>query len=187
MGTTGICKNDLKVIWPTSKRRIKVVNADFIFQPNTKTQSFTHEDGTVASDEFSDSESGATIDNESDQAYNHEETNETSQQFDESLKNAFLKEPKYLVFWSTCYFCFVIVLFVQGKQKLHRVRTQGTLLVVTMKCTNKHINKGQPQLMVNSNGPGNILLSGAIFHTGKTFKRILEMFDSVKITHFSRT
>ena len=164
-----------------------MVNADFIFQPNTKTQSFTHEDGTVASDEFSDSESGATINNESDHAYNHEETNERSQQFDENLENAFLKEPKYLVFWSTCYFCFVIVLFVQGKQKLHRVRTQGTLLVVTMKCTNKHIKKGQPQLMVNSNGPGNILLSGAIFHTGKTFKRILEMFDSVKITHFSRT
>ena len=121
------------------------------------------------------------------EAYNHEETNETSQQFDESLKNAFLKEPKYLVFWSTCYFCFVIVLFVQGKQKLHRVRTQGTLLVVTMKCTNEHINTGQPQLMVNNNGPGNIVLSGAILHTGKTFKRILEIFDSVSISHFSRT
>lgn len=40
-----------------------MVNADFIFQPNTKTQFVTHEDGTVASDEFSDSESGATIDN----------------------------------------------------------------------------------------------------------------------------
>ena len=41
--------------------------------------------------------------------------------------------------------------------------------------------------MVNNTGAGNILLSGAILYTGNTFKRILEMFDSINIPHFSRT
>ena len=49
----------------------------------------------------------ATIDNECDQPYNPEETSETddssdtSQQSDESLENTFLREPRYLVFWSS--------------------------------------------------------------------------------------
>ena len=38
--TTETCKNDLKVKWPTSKRREKAVNTDFTFQPNTKVQFF---------------------------------------------------------------------------------------------------------------------------------------------------
>ena len=41
--------------------------------------------------------------------------------------------------------------------------------------------------MVNNAGAGNILLPGAILYTGNTFKRILEMFDSINIPHFSRT
>ena len=41
--------------------------------------------------------------------------------------------------------------------------------------------------MVNNTGAGNILLPEAILYTGNTFKRILEMFDSINIPHFSRT
>ena len=103
--TTETCKNDLKVKWPTSKRREKAVNTDFTFQPNTKVQFVSPKDSAVVSDEYSDTESDATVDNESDQPYNPEETSEsdyssdTSQKLGESLENNFLKEPKYLVFW----------------------------------------------------------------------------------------
>ena len=41
--------------------------------------------------------------------------------------------------------------------------------------------------MVKKTGAGNILLSGALLYTGNIFKRISEMFDSIKIPHFSRT
>ena len=134
----------------------------------------------------------ATVDNESDQLYNPEETSEsdyssdTSQQSNESLENNFLKEPKYLVFWSSllllfrCFAC-------KEKTKITSVRTRGTFLVVAVKCHNKHIHTWRSQPMVNNTGAGNILLSGAILYTGNTFKRISEMFDSINIPHFSRT
>ena len=61
---TEICKNDLKVKRPIPKRREKAVNTDFIFQPNTKVQSFSPEDSAVASDEFSNIESDATIESD---------------------------------------------------------------------------------------------------------------------------
>ena len=70
-------KHDLKVKWPTSKRREKAVNTDFTFQPNTKVQFVSPKDSAVVSDEFSDTESDATVDNESDQPYNPEETSES--------------------------------------------------------------------------------------------------------------
>ena len=57
LGTTETWKNDLKVKWPTLKRREKVVNTDFIFHPNTKIQFVSPEDSAIASDEFSDTES----------------------------------------------------------------------------------------------------------------------------------
>ena len=88
-----------------------MVNTDFTFQPNTKVQFVSPKD-SVVSDEFNDTESDATVDNKSDQSYNREETSEsdyssgTSQQSDESLENTFLKEPKYLVFWSSLLFCY---------------------------------------------------------------------------------
>ena len=41
--------------------------------------------------------------------------------------------------------------------------------------------------MINNTGAGNSLLPEAILYTGNTFKRILEMFDSINIPHFSRT
>ena len=82
--TTETCKNDLKVKWPTSKRREKVVNTDFTFQPNTKVQFVSPKDSAVVSDEFSDTESDATVDNESDQPYNPEETSESDYSSDTS-------------------------------------------------------------------------------------------------------
>ena len=47
--TTETCKNDLKVKWPTSKRREKAVNTDFTFQPNTKVQFVSPKDSAVVS------------------------------------------------------------------------------------------------------------------------------------------
>ena len=61
METTETFKSDLKVKWPTSKRREKAATTDF-----TKIQFVSPEDSAVASDEFNDIESDATIDNESD-------------------------------------------------------------------------------------------------------------------------
>ena len=54
METTKTCKNDLKVKWPSSKRREKVV--DFKFQPNTKVQLVSPNDFTIFSYELSDTE-----------------------------------------------------------------------------------------------------------------------------------
>ena len=177
---------------PTSKRREKAVNTDLTCQTNTKVQIVTPKDSAVVSDEFSNTESDATVDNENHQPYNPEETSEsdyssdTGQQSDESLENNFLKEPKYLVFWSS-----LLLLFryftCKEKTKLTSVRTRGTLLVVTKKCHNKHIHTWQSQPMVNNTSARNILLSGAILYTGNTFKRISEKFDSISIPHFSRT
>ena len=190
--TTETCKNDLKVKWPPSKRREKAVNTDFTCQLNTKIQFISPKNSAVVSDEFSSTDSDATVDNKSDQPYNPEETSEsdyssdTSQQSNESLENNFLKEPKYLVFWSSllllfrCFAC-------KEKTKITSVRTRGTFLVVAVKCHNKHIHTWRSQPMVNNTGAGNILLSGAILYTGNTFKRISEMFDSINIPHFSRT
>ena len=102
--TTETCKNDLKVKWPTSKRRERAVNTDFTIQPNTKAQFVSPENYAVASDEFGDTLSDTNFDNESHQSYNPEETSESdyssdmSQPSDESLEHTFLKEPKYLVF-----------------------------------------------------------------------------------------
>ena len=180
--TTETCKNDLKVKWPTLKRTEKAVNTDLTFHPNTKIQFVSPEDSAIASDEFSDTESDATVDNESDQSYNPEETSEsdyssdTSQQSDESLENTFLKEPKYLVFWSSLLLLFRYCFTCKGKTKITSVRTRGTLLVVTMKCHNKHIHTWRSQPMVNNTGAGNILLSGAILYTGirlKEFQKCL--------------
>ena len=177
--TTEICKNDLKVKWPTSKRREKAVNTDFTFQPNTKVQFVSPEDSAVVSDEYSDTESVATVDNESDQPYNPEETSEsdyssdTSEQSDESLENNFLKESKHLVFWSSLLLLFRYCITCKEKTKITSARNRGTLIVVTMKYSWKYAR--------------NILLSGAILYTGDTFKRISEMFDSINIPHFSRT
>ena len=190
--TTETCKNDLKVKWPPSKRREKAVNTDFTCQLNTKIQFISPKNSAVVSDEFSSTDSDATVDNKSDQPYNPEETSEsdyssdTSQQSNESLENNFPKEPKYLVFWSSllllfrCFAC-------KEKTKITSVRTRGTFLVVAVKCHNKHIHTWRSQPMVNNTGAGNILLSGAILYTGNTFKRISEMFDSINIPHFSRT
>ena len=50
-----------------------------------------------------------------------------------------------------------------------------------MKCT------WRSQPMINNTGTGNSLLPEAMLYTGNTFKRILEMFDSINIPHFSRT
>ena len=61
----------------TSKRREKAVNTDFTFQPKTKVQIVTPKESAVFSNEFSDTESDATIDNKSDQPYNPEETSES--------------------------------------------------------------------------------------------------------------
>ena len=77
MEKTETRKNDLKVKWPTSKRREEAVNTDFTFQSNAKVQFVSLENSAVASDEFSDTESDATVDNESDQPYNLEETSES--------------------------------------------------------------------------------------------------------------
>ena len=135
----------------------------------------------------------ATVDNESDQLYNPEETSEsdyssdTSQQSNESLENNFLKEPKYLVFWSSLLLLFRYCFTCKEKTKITSVRTRGTLLVVTMKCHNKHIHTWQSQPMVNNTGAGNIFFYlGMKLYTGNTFKRISEMFDSINIAHFSR-
>ena len=139
-------KNDLKVKWPASKRRGKAVNTDFTFQPNTKLQFASPEDSAFASDEFSDTESDATVDDESNQPYNPEETSEsdyssdTSQQSDESLENTFLIEPNYLVFWSSFLLLFRYCFICNKKTKVTSVRTRGTILVVKMKCHNKHGN-----------------------------------------------
>ena len=46
--TSETCKMYLKLKWPTSKRREKVVNTDFTFQPNTTVQFVSLEDATVA-------------------------------------------------------------------------------------------------------------------------------------------
>ena len=191
--TTETCKNDLKVKWPPSKRREKAVNTDFTCQLNTKIQFISPKNSAVVSDEFSSTDSDATVDNKSDQPYNPEETSESdyssdaSQQSDESFENNFLKEPKYLVFWSSLLLLFRYCFTCKEKTKITSVRTRGTLLVVTMKCHNKHIHTWRSQPMVNNTGAGNILLSGAILYTGNTFKRISEMFDSINIPHFSRT
>ena len=193
METTETCKNDLKVKWPTLKRREEAVNTDFTFQPNTKIQFVSPEDSAIASDEFSDTVSDATVNNQSDQSYNPEETSEsgyssdTSQQSDESLENTFLKEPKYLVFWSSLLLLFRHCFNCKEKTKITSVRTRGTVLVVTVKCHNKHIHTWRSQPMINNKGAGNILLSRAIMYTGNTFKRLSEMFDSINIPHFSRT
>ena len=152
--TTETCKNDLKVKWPTLKRREKAVNTDLTFHPNAKVQFVSPEDSAIASDEFSNTESDATVDNESDQSYNPEETSEsdyssdTSKQSDESLENTFLKEPKYLVFWSSLLLLFRYCFTCKEKTKITSVRTRRTLLVVTMKCHNKHIHTWRSQPMV---------------------------------------
>ena len=84
--------------------------------------------------------------NSSDQPYNSEETSEsdyssdTSQQWDQSLENNFLKEPKYLAFWSSLLLLFCYCFTCKEKTKISSARTRGTLLVVTMKCHNKHIH-----------------------------------------------
>ena len=120
----------------------------------------------------------ATVDNESDQTYNPEGTsesdysNDTIQQPGESSENTFLKEPKYLLFWSSLWLLFRYCFTCKKKTKISSVRTRGTLLVVTMKCHNKHIHIWRSQPMVNNTGAGNILLSGAIVYTGNIFKRI---------------
>ena len=164
------------------------------FQPNTKVQFASPKDSAAFSDKFSDSESDATVDNENDQPYNPEETSEsdnpsdTSQQSDESLENNFIKEPKYLIFWSSFLLLFRYCFTCKEKTNIISVRIRGTVLVVTMKCHNKHIlHTWRSQPMVNNTGAGNILLPGAILYTGNTFKRILEMFDSINIPLFSRT
>ena len=101
-----------------------MVNTAFTFQPNTKIQFVFPEDIAVASDEFSDIKSDATIDNGSDQPDNPEETSESdylsdmSQQSDKSLQNTFLKEPKYLVFWPSLLMQFHYFLLTRRKQKL---------------------------------------------------------------------
>ena len=145
--TTETYKNDFKVKWPTLKRGEKAVNTDFIFQPNTKIQFVSPEDSAVASDEFSDTESDATIYNESDQSYNIEEPSESdyssekSQQSDRCLENTFPKEPKYLVFWSSLLLLFRYCFTCKQKTKITPVRTRGgTLLVLTMKGHNEHIH-----------------------------------------------
>ena len=89
--------------------------------------------------------------------------------------------------WSSVLLLFRYCFTCNEKTKITSVRTRGTLLVVTMKCHNKHIHTWRSQPMVNNTGAGNILLSGAILYTGNTFKRISEMFDSINIPHFSRT
>ena len=66
------------------------------------------------------------------------------------------------------YYCFIS----RRKTKTKSARTRGTLLAVTIKCHNKHIRTWQTQPMVNNIGVVNILLSGAILYTGKTFKII---------------
>ena len=144
--TTETCKNDLKVKGPTLKRREKAVKSDLTFPPNTKIQFVSTEDSAIASDEFSDTESDAAVDTESDQSYNPEETSEsdyssdTGQQSDGSLENTFLKEPKYLVFWSNFLLLFRYCFSCKEKTKITSVRSRGILLVVTVKCHNKHIH-----------------------------------------------
>ena len=60
------------------------LNIDFTFQPNRKTQFFSPEVAAVPSDEFSDTESDANIDNESEQHYNPEETSESDYSSDKT-------------------------------------------------------------------------------------------------------
>ena len=48
LGTSKTRKMYLKLKWPTSKRREKVVNTDFTFQPNTKIKFVSLEDAAVA-------------------------------------------------------------------------------------------------------------------------------------------
>ena len=101
-----------------------MVNTAFTFQPNTKIQFVFPKDIAVASDEFSDIKSDATIDNGSDKPDNPEETSESdylsdmSQQSDKSLQYTFLKEPKYLVFWPSLLMLFHCFLLTRRKQKL---------------------------------------------------------------------
>ena len=98
----------------------------------------------MASDNFSDTELDATVDNESDQLYNPEETSESdysldaNQQSDESLDKTFFKEPKYFVFWSSLLLLFRSCFTYKEKTKNSSVRTRGTL--VTMKYHKKHIH-----------------------------------------------
>ena len=60
------------------------LNIDFTFQPNRKKQFFSPEVTAVPSDEFSDTESDANIDNESEQHYNPEETSESDYSSDKT-------------------------------------------------------------------------------------------------------
>ena len=142
-------QNDAKVKWPTSKRRAKVVNTDFTFQPYVKIQFVSPEDTAHASDECSDTESDATIDDKSDQPYNPEVTSESdyssdlSQQSDEYLENAILKEPQSLVFGSSLLLLFSYFFTYKEQTKITSVRTKGACLVVTTKYHNKHIHTWQ--------------------------------------------
>ena len=94
-----------------------------------------------------------------------------NQQSDESLKNTFLKEPKYLVFWSNLFLLFHYCFTCKEKIETSSARTRGILLVVTIKYHNKHIHTWQSQPMVNNTTAGNIFLSEAILYTGNTFKK----------------
>ena len=144
--TTKIFKNDLKVKQPTSRRREKAVNTDFTFQLNTKTQFVSSEDSAIFSGEFSIIELEATVDNESYQPYYPKETSEsdyssdTSQQSDASFENNFLKEPKHLVFWSSLLLLFRYCFTSKKKTKFTSVKTRRTLLVISIKYHNKHID-----------------------------------------------
>ena len=101
------------------------LNIDFTFQPNRKTQFFSPEVTAVPSDEFSDTESDANIDNESEQHYNPEETSES----DYSLtrpnsqmkvqKILFLKNQNIQDFGQACCCYSLVVLLTRRKQKLY--------------------------------------------------------------------
>jgi hypothetical protein len=187
----------LKVNITTRKNKDTSVNTEISFPPDANIQFYNVADtGTHAYEEGSDTENDAAQKEPDSDSYDYVNSSddEESSDSDNGMENigkenqpfdynSSVTEPKFLVFWSSLLSLLRFCLTCFEPATITSVCTRGTLVTVTLKCSNKHVSKWLSQ----QPGKGNVMLSAAILYSGNSYIRISEMLSMINVAHFSQT
>ena len=180
------------------KTREQGINTELSFHPEASV--FFHEETKLSpsKNQIDSSENNSNTDcdepkTDLDSSYLIESEDTDSSEEDEEVTTTFYSssslatEPKFLVFWSCLQSLFRFCLTCFKCTTITKTATRGSLLIVTMKCSDQHEHKWFSQPIINGKSPGNLLIAASILYSGNTYSRIMEMMNIIHVQFFSGT
>ena len=136
---------------------------------------------------YSDESDNESIDDMDSSFVLSESDSSSCSDFDSNDNKDETKSMAFIVFWSSliilfrkCFTCF------EKSIKITR-KVHGSLLIITMTCSNGHKNIWRSQPSINHQSLGNISISLATLFSANTFQRIIDFFHLVGIQCMGKT